>query len=173
MPRNETLLNPKEKPQEEKNSCSWARGFSLHIAACVAVLFTLKARREGLPGWYCFSSPQRPPSDGKECGPRDVGSVLWLRPERGGRQSGPRGAADVSPRGAWVHWGPEAAILESRTGSPGDRTHPAGGEVGRGGCRGCPRRQKVWEGVAGTSTEAPVLCSSSVVGPPIFYPGDL
>lgn len=55
MPRTETLLNPKEKPQEENNMrvcCSWARRSAFSPSAWRA--FPVKGHREVCQGGTVF-----------------------------------------------------------------------------------------------------------------------
>ena len=143
VPRNETLLNPKEKPQEEKNTAPLQLGLRLqpssHLLPAQRVCLHYRPGGKVCQSGTAFQVP-KDPSDREECGLGTVaGPTPALKPEVGGGQSSPRGwAAAVSPQGLWVHWEPKAALLEGRPGLPTDRRDPTGGEVGEVTAEGAP-----------------------------------
>ena len=143
VPRNETLLNPEEKPQEEKNTAQLQLGLRLqpssHLLPAQRVCLQYRPGGKVCQSGTALQVP-KDPSDREECG---LGTMARptpaLKPEVGGGQSSPWGrAAVVSPQGLWVHGEPEAAVLEGRPELPRDRRDPTGREVGEVTAEGAP-----------------------------------
>lgn len=95
VPRNETLLNPEEKPQEEKNTAQLQLGLRLqpssHLLPAQRVCLHYRPGGKVCQSGTALQVP-KDPSDREECG---LGTVARptpaLKPEVGGGQSSPRG----------------------------------------------------------------------------------
>ena len=95
VPRNETLLNPEEKPQEEKNTAQLQLGLRLQplspLLPAQRVCLHYRPGGKVCQSGTAFQVP-KDPSDREECGLGTVaGPTPALKPEVGGGQSSPWG----------------------------------------------------------------------------------